>query len=110
MGVLRCVMRLTRFSRAQTPVRPTLWIGSGSAAKRPAAEPAAEAVETRRAEASYARLGGPRVSPSTPVLPPARGEEAPRHDRHGHPGRAPSRRCSLRHALQLRAGERGPGG
>ena len=36
------------------------------------------------------------------------GEEAPREDRHGHPGRAPGPGAALGHALQLRAGERGP--
>ena len=37
------------------------------------------------------------------------GEEAPRVDRHGHPGRAPGSGAALGHALQLRAGERGVG-
>ena len=38
-----------------------------------------------------------------------RGEEAPRAHRYGHAGRAPRPGAPLRHALQLRAGERGPG-
>ena len=37
------------------------------------------------------------------------GEEAPRDDRHGRPGRAPGPGAALGHALQLRAGERGSG-
>ena len=37
------------------------------------------------------------------------GEEAPRVDRHGRPGRAPGPGAALGHALQLRAGERGVG-
>ena len=37
------------------------------------------------------------------------GEEAPRVDRHGHPGGAPGQSSPLGHALQLRAGERGVG-
>ena len=38
-----------------------------------------------------------------------RGEEAPRDDRHGRPGRAPGPGAPVGHALQLRAGERGSG-
>ena len=38
-----------------------------------------------------------------------RGEEAPRRDRHRHTSRAPGPGALLRHALQLRPGERGPG-
>ncbi len=37
------------------------------------------------------------------------GEEAPRVDRHGRPGRAPGPGAALGHALQLRAGERSVG-
>ena len=46
---------------------------------------------------------------ATPVLTPGRGEEAPRAHRHGHAGRAPRPGALLGDALQLRAGERGPG-
>ena len=40
---------------------------------------------------------------------PGRSEEAPRLHRHGHAGRAPRPGALLGDALQLRAGERGPG-
>ena len=40
---------------------------------------------------------------------PGRGEEAPRAHRHGHAGRAPRPGALLGDALQVRAGERGPG-
>ena len=40
---------------------------------------------------------------------PGRGEEAPRAHRHGHAGRPPRPGALLGDALQLRAGERGPG-
>ena len=46
---------------------------------------------------------------ATPVLTAGRGEEAPRAHRHGHAGRAPRPGALLGDALQLRAGERGPG-
>ena len=52
-------MRLTRFSRAQTPVRPTLWIGSGSAAKRHSrlAVPRGRAARRARLATTTARVG-----------------------------------------------------
>ena len=40
---------------------------------------------------------------------PGRGEEAPRSHQHGHAGRPPRPGALLGDALQLRAGERGPG-
>ena len=46
---------------------------------------------------------------ATPVLSPAEARKLLRNDRHGHPGRAPGPGAALGHALQLRAGERGPG-
>ncbi len=46
---------------------------------------------------------------STPVLSPAEGEEAPRAHRHRHSGRPARPGAPLGYALQLRAGERGPG-
>ena len=46
---------------------------------------------------------------ATPVLSPAEAKEAPRTHRHELPGRAPRPGAPQRHALQLRAGERGPG-
>ena len=46
---------------------------------------------------------------ATPVLSLGGGEEAPGVDRLGHPGRAPGAGAALGDALQLPAGERGPG-
>ena len=46
---------------------------------------------------------------ATPVLSPAEARKRLRVDRHGRAGRAPGPGAALRHALQLRAGERGVG-